>query len=306
MILLSNFLKCFIVTAEEESLKAAASRLFITPPPLCRTLKIFEDNVGSKLFTRTKSGLKLTPDGHDLYEKLMPLYQEALLIEKKYSRNKKMKTLLERDLKIGVDHQEHTYLLPMLTSEFFKTTKSNILLEYFKYQDFHINEIINRDVCTVFFSSEPHDYSDDVFHVELHTGTIKLAVATRNVDKKKPSTSYLSSNTLAYYHQSPEVAWREVNKFIKENQFPSRKIRVLNIDDLLSMIESGDVVGIVPEYIQSIITSRNYKITLLTCADDEHPVDIVRHVYFHSKNKDYIEKNLLPHLKAFHIGSVTK
>lgn len=86
MIFISKHFRCFIVTAEEESLKSAALRLFITPPPLCRSLKIFEDGIGEKLFTRTKSGLKLTPYGHELYNQLMPLYQAALLAEKKHSR----------------------------------------------------------------------------------------------------------------------------------------------------------------------------------------------------------------------------
>ncbi|CFQ57413.1 LysR family transcriptional regulator [Yersinia similis] len=66
----------------------AAMKLFTTPPPMSRSLKILEEELGFKLFTRTTSGLKLTLEGAAFYQEIYPTYVRLTEITKNYKKNK--------------------------------------------------------------------------------------------------------------------------------------------------------------------------------------------------------------------------
>ena len=56
-------LKYFLAVAREENFTRAADTLFITQPALSKQLKLLEEELGKKLFTRQNSGIKLTAEG---------------------------------------------------------------------------------------------------------------------------------------------------------------------------------------------------------------------------------------------------
>ncbi|QWA11943.1 LysR family transcriptional regulator [Sodalis ligni] len=175
MILLSKTLRYFIVTAQEQSIRMAALILCITPSPLCRTIKIFELNLGHKLFTRTNNGLKLTNYGRDLYATLLPLYQEICEIEKKVIKKTHQIQSGKSSLKIGLDHRDYSYLSPFLSSPVFKDTKTishwNILLLMRQ-----ILETFLIKVCVRYFYPEKIQCPPGLLHQALSTDIIMLAV----------------------------------------------------------------------------------------------------------------------------------
>lgn len=85
---ISKNLLVFITTVQEGSLTSAAIKLFSTPPPMSRSIKILEDNLGFKLFSRTTAGLKLTDRGEAFYKDIYPTYARLIDLGTRYKKGK--------------------------------------------------------------------------------------------------------------------------------------------------------------------------------------------------------------------------
>jgi len=68
-----HLLHYFAVAAEENNLRRAADRLFMSQPPLSRHIKRLEERLGLALFIRHTKGLVLTEDGARVLETIRPL-----------------------------------------------------------------------------------------------------------------------------------------------------------------------------------------------------------------------------------------
>lgn len=69
MALRLNDLRLFLETASSRTMSESARRLGITQPALSESIRRLEDDTGSPLFYRAKSGIALTPQGRRILEK---------------------------------------------------------------------------------------------------------------------------------------------------------------------------------------------------------------------------------------------
>ncbi|MEZ8093375.1 LysR family transcriptional regulator [Photobacterium swingsii] len=67
-----NLLRTFIIIAQEQNLRKAAERLFVTQPAVSHALQRLRNHFDDQLFTKTKQGLSATPYAEELYHHLQP------------------------------------------------------------------------------------------------------------------------------------------------------------------------------------------------------------------------------------------
>ncbi len=75
-------LKYFLAMADEGSLSAAARKLHVSQPTLSRRLTSLEEQIGSDLFARTRTGLEMTAIGEQLIDHARHMRDDVYSIER--------------------------------------------------------------------------------------------------------------------------------------------------------------------------------------------------------------------------------
>ncbi len=108
-------LESFLCAAETASISEAAKQLHLSQPAVSRQIRMLEEELEVRLFTRTNAGLKLTEAGH----LLLPLARHLL-----YETNKlkEMMTPLKNpqagELRIACSSTSGRFVLPILVARF--------------------------------------------------------------------------------------------------------------------------------------------------------------------------------------------
>src|SRR3954467_5923716 len=110
-------LRCFVAAAEELHFGRAAQRLEMLPSALGRHIRLLEDDLGTRLMTRTTRSVTLTDDGSVLLREARTLLAQAdNLAVKFYSRGRKQAAAI----RVGAIDSAAAGLLPMLLHDFRK------------------------------------------------------------------------------------------------------------------------------------------------------------------------------------------
>ena len=64
----AEYYRVFLTVGRVRSITRAAEELFTSQPAITRTIKNLENELGTKLFIRSKRGVELTREGQILYE----------------------------------------------------------------------------------------------------------------------------------------------------------------------------------------------------------------------------------------------
>lgn len=111
-------LECFLAVAKLGSMSRAAEEMFLTQPTLTARLQLLEQEMGTQLFARTRSGMKLTEAGREF----LPYAERC--VSSFVNGKQHLKGLIdgtEGHLKIGALPRVSTYTLPDFLEEFAST-----------------------------------------------------------------------------------------------------------------------------------------------------------------------------------------
>ncbi|MFV8800310.1 LysR family transcriptional regulator [Yersinia sp. LJYL362] len=170
---ISKNLLVFITTVQEGSLTNAAIKLFSTLPPMSRSIKILEDELGFKLFTRTTAGLKLTDRGKAFHKDIYPAFMSLTELSTAYKKEK------SGTINIGT-HQLKSEHAGFLCDYFLDSDNCNIELKE------NISDINQLDMI---LSSKK--IKDCDFDVELSTNCRVNLLYASHINKLKNKLEYL-------------------------------------------------------------------------------------------------------------------
>jgi|BarGraIncu00222A_1022003.scaffolds.fasta_scaffold13659_2 DNA-binding transcriptional LysR family regulator len=108
-------LRCFVAAAEELHFGKAAQRLEMLPSALGRYIKLLEEDLGTRLMTRTTRNVALTDDGALLLKEARTLLAQADSIANKFrTRGRKQAATI----RVGAIDSAAAGLVPMLLHDF--------------------------------------------------------------------------------------------------------------------------------------------------------------------------------------------
>jgi len=149
--------KVFYFVAKNKNLSKAANELFISQPAVSQAIKKLEDEIGFKLFYRTKNGMNLTKDGEFLYEFLKkPI--EALTKGKKYLIDEASNNSMTIRIGSGTTLIKHS-LLPILKD--FERDFPNVRFEIIHGISNQLMEMLDKDLLDIVLLSINYENKND-------------------------------------------------------------------------------------------------------------------------------------------------
>jgi DNA-binding transcriptional LysR family regulator len=110
-------LRYFRTVAKTLHFRRAAALLSVSQPPLSKSIKILEDQLGTQLFVRSRRHVELTPAGQVLLERCEKIFQE---LEDAQNEVKRYGAGEKGSLRIGCEDGTTFSVLPLLLQNFQK------------------------------------------------------------------------------------------------------------------------------------------------------------------------------------------
>lgn len=148
-------LKYFLMTAREENITKAAALLHITQPTLSRQLMQLEEELGVKLFHRSRHRIILTDDGMLLKRRAEEIVSLADKTEHEFSQREEN---LVGELVIGSGELQSSQFLSLLLASFHKK-HPQVYYEIYSGNSDNIKERIERGILDIGLLVEPVDIS---------------------------------------------------------------------------------------------------------------------------------------------------
>ncbi|CNI39221.1 LysR family transcriptional regulator [Yersinia thracica] len=271
---ISKNLLVFITTVQEGSLTSAAVKLFSTPPPMSRSIKILEEELGFKLFIRATSGLKLTDKGSNFYKDIFPTYTRLTELSTIYKRSK------SGIINIGTYQLKSAYA-GFICDYFLSSGHCNIELQEnvsdvnqldifistkeVKECDFDV-KLVATCKATLLYASHLNDLPDKVEHI-----------------KKLP---FLQSNIF-----SSSCSFKDFFEKMKKQGFREKILHVDNQRVRYNLIEKGAGISLTTEGFS--IENDSFKELNISYSKDVN-FEILYYIYFKSSvvRKDFFINHL--------------
>jgi len=235
-------LPTFVAVAELLNLSAAARKLGITQTGATQRIKSLEQSLGTTLFTRSRSGMRLTEEGHRLYRYCL----EVSNLEGHFFSGMKVggKTREVELCIVGPMSLLAGRVVPRFSEIAHKWTNLNLRFVV----DSNANRLnqLKRGACDLAFIF-PHEVG-----LELDSKRIKpveyLLVATSKW-KGRPLKEVLRSEKLLAYHPDDTTGLDYLRTFQLLEQFKRSRFCVSENITLIRMLELGLGFGVLPKEI---------------------------------------------------------
>lgn len=275
-------LRYFVAVAEEKSFNKAATRLYISQPPLSRQIKQLEDEVGVMLIDRENRPLKLTEAGEFFYD-------HAIQILKKSDDLRAMtirKGSFDNTLSIGFVSSVLYGLLPKVIA-CFREVYPNIEIKLYELNSWQQTQGLVDGKIDVGFGRLLFEDSS-IRRMVLREESLVVAVPIGHRLAKDGRTSLrlidLTNENLLLYPTAPRPSFIDYvlelfeTRKLKANYFT--EVRELHV--ALGLVAAGEGLTIVPKTLEHL---RNQEVTYIPFEDGLITSPIVMSVRHFDKSR---------------------
>lgn len=242
--------KVFYITAKNKSITQAAKELYVTQPTVTHCIQKLEEELECTLFIRGKKGVKLTPEGKVLYNRVSVACEE---IWKAENDMKALKEFKKGEILLGASETTlHYFLLPHLKK--YKKKYPSIRLKIKNSNTRSMLDQIRNDELDCGILVFPGEYEEE--GIEIITLTTFQDIAIVGNEYKKLAESKVSLKDLISY---PIISLENVTltnltfrELFRQHNLDLKPDIELATTDLIVPTVSNDLgIGFVPEYFAS-------------------------------------------------------
>lgn len=228
--------KILKVLDETKNITHAADKLFISQSALSKRISAMENNLGTSIILRSRSGIQFTPEGEEVLRRTKAAAQELALMRTFLDSKKEY---ISGTLNIGASINYSNFKLPKILAEY---------REKFPYVKTNVSSNQSR---SVYDQLTNHDIEIAIVRGEFAWNEHKILLDEEKIcliyNKKYIDTPL---NDIPYIGRKTDLTFeREVNQWMRENniEISNHGIFVDNINTCVEMVSLGLGWAIVPE-----------------------------------------------------------
>lgn len=221
-------LRAFCFAAEHESFRDAAEKLFITASAVSHQIKNLEDELGQKLFERTRRALILTEAGHSLLDDIKPLITR---LDEVAARHRVSATRSALSISVQPFFASEVFI-PRLCD--FTQSHPDIDIKVNTSDESAEKHPTTADVSIRVFKSAPAGYaSDRLFPLRL------IPAASPELRKKiTVDETSISGDVPLLVHDSRPTAWRQWSR--SSGMTVPRDASVVRLDSMIAIARAAE------------------------------------------------------------------
>lgn len=266
--------RIFKIVADEENLTRASELLNISQPAVTKHIHNLEDELGLKLFNRTKYGMALTPDGEKIYAQVKDAINALINVE----NNIKQITTLNLGIHTNMPKELYRSIITEL-----KQKNSSMEINIEKAPTESMFEMLEKNEIDAYLSKRQPE--------NIHSESMKfigLGIFHDNFFVNSNS-KYLDKDILKSGEEITVYTLRNISstsetlkKILEENSLKNVNIKNTTFNTIIEELQNNDIIAyITEEYIQEEINKGELK--LLDSSIKSHEVEYG--IYYNSDNK---------------------
>jgi DNA-binding transcriptional LysR family regulator len=259
-------LRCFVAAAEELHFGRAAQRLDMLPSALGRFIRLLEEDLGTRLMTRTTRSVALTDDGGNLLKEARALLAQADALTAKFrTRGRKQAAAV----RVGAIDSAAAGLLPMLLHDF-RERRPDVTVQLVEDKTLRLLPRLLSGRLDLAFVRPPEstDKRLEFFHLLYETAMVAVSDRHPFASKKRLTIADLADQPLIVPERHSRPHSHDLTtKLFAEAGLEARIVQIADEKQTIVNLVSAELgVAIVPKW-TSRMAARGVRYVRLAASD---------------------------------------
>jgi DNA-binding transcriptional LysR family regulator len=259
-------LRCFVAAAEELHFGRAAQRLEMLPSALGRFIRLLEEDLGTRLMTRTTRSVTLTDDGANLLKQARVLLAQADALAATFRTHGRKQASTVR---VGAIDSAAAGLLPMLLHDF-RARRPDVTVQLVEDKTLRLVPLLLSGRLDLAFVRPPESTNKRLEFLFLFHETAVVAVSDRHpfASKKRLTIADLTDQPLIVPERRSRPHSHDLTiKLFAEAGLEARIVQIANEKQTIVNLMSAELgVAIVPKW-TSRMAARGVRYVRLAASD---------------------------------------